>query len=659
MKQRDIRLTSLYKEAAAFYERVRQPATGQVSEVTDVHVAPDGRHAAFAGALMDTLQGLPATRICRVALDTGHCQVLTFGPNTDTCPRYSPDGRRLAFLSDRRNPGDPQLYWMDLVQGSAHFAGAVNGWVEYLHWSPDGARVLLGVAGHGADVSGVRGAITSSMPDGSLPSWMPLIKTGQEAFRWRSLWTYEWATGELRQLPFDTGNVWEATWCGNNAVLMLSSPNPDESFWYSAHLQLLDLGTGAIRTIYRPRHQLGCLSASASGKHAAVVEAICSDRGLVSGDLHVIDVASGGLVRADTRGVDVTSAQWCSEQRVLVAGHRGLTTAVGMWTKADGFAECWASQELATQGSFATVAALGEAGDFVLASEGFSRAPEIAAVCNGCYRTIKSFDLGYSELMGGLEACAPTRWSSSDGLELEGWLLLPKKAGPRPLVMQIHGGPVWHWHPLWLGRRGASVVMLLDRGYAVFFPNPRGSTGRGQEFAGRVLGDMAGADTQDYLSGVDHLVQCGIADPTRLGLTGASYGGYMTSWLITQDERFAAAVSVAPMANLVTERLTSNIPHFVDLFVSDDYTNSAGNFYKRSPIMHARRVKTPTLNICGALDRCTPPTEAEQFHNALLENGVESVLVTYPQEGHGIRSMPACADYAARLVAWFEGHIRA
>jgi dipeptidyl aminopeptidase/acylaminoacyl peptidase len=275
----------------------------------------------------------------------------------------------------------------------------------------------------------------------------------------------------------------------------------------------------------------------------------------------------------------------------------------------------------------------------------------------GEYRTVKSFDLGYGDRARAIDAVERERWKAPDGLEIQGWLLRPKGKGPHPLVMNIHGGPVGHWRPVWLGRRNALVLLLLERGYAVFFPNPRGSVGYGQDFARGVLGDMGGADTYDYLSGLDHLVARGVADPARLGVMGVSYGGFMSAWLITQDSRFAAAVPVAPVTNHVTQQLISNIPHFVTLFLADTYTNPGGKYFTRSPIMHADKVKTPTLNVCGALDRCTPPAEAVQFHNALLENGVESVLVTYPEEGHGIRKFPAVIDYAARVVDWYERHM--
>jgi dipeptidyl aminopeptidase/acylaminoacyl peptidase len=131
----------------------------------------------------------------------------------------------------------------------------------------------------------------------------------------------------------------------------------------------------------------------------------------------------------------------------------------------------------------------------------------------------------------------------------------------------------------------------------------------------------------------------------------------MSSWLITQDPRFAAAVPVSPVTNYVTEHLISNLGPWVSMYLADSYRNPGGKYFERSPVMHAHKVKTPTLIVCGALDRCTPPEEAVQFHSALSENSVKSVLLTYPEEGHGIRKLPAIIDYSARLVGWFDEHM--
>ena len=657
MKKADIRETALYREAETLYRTLRQPGTGQISDAAEVHVAPDGQLVVFAGTLMDQLEGAAPTRICQVDLTSGETRVLTYGPNIDRLPKYSPNGQQIAFLSDRHKAGDFQLYLLDSA-GAVRRTPPVEGWVEYLHWSPDGRRILLGVAGHGADLAGGQGAVTSKQAAEDVLSWMPAVASGDESYRWRRAWVYELATEHVRQVSQTESNIWEAVWCGNEALAAMVSPGPGEGLWYSARLHIIEIDTTNSREVFAPQDQIGWPSASPSGKHVAIVEALCSDRRLVAGEVRLIEAASGKINRVDTRGVDITYTEWRSDRQLLLAGHRGFETVVGLYDEtSDTFTEVWASRDLTTGGFYVTVSGLNATGACVLVGESFLRAPEIAVIRDGEYRSVKSFDLGYADQAKVIDSAERVSWQAPDGLQIQGWLLQPKGQGPHPLIMNIHGGPVWHWHPTWLGRRSAPVLMLLKRGYAVFFPNPRGSSGRGQDFARHVLGEMGGADTYDYLSGLDHLVEQGIADPTRLGVTGVSYGGFMTAWLVAQDSRFAAAVPVAPTTNQITQHLISNIPHFVSLFLADSYTNSGGKYFQRSPIMHAHKVKTPTLSVCGALDRCTPPEEAMQFHNALLENGVKSVLITYPEEGHGVRKFPAAIDYAARVVGWFQEHI--
>jgi dipeptidyl aminopeptidase/acylaminoacyl peptidase len=657
---RDLRATALYQESEDLYRTLRQPGTGQISDASDIHVAPDGRHAIFAGAFLDELQGAPLTRICRTDLGSGDTRVLTFGPNTDRSPKYSPEGRQIAFLSDRAQAGEFRAYLLDPDSGAAKPLPPVEGWVEYLHWSPDGKRLLLGVAGHGADIAGAQGAVTSKKVSEDVPAWMPTVESGSDTHHWRSVWVYDLHSGRMFPVEKVGLNVWEAVWCGNDAFAAVVSPGPGESLWYRAGLSIVDIETGNARELYTPVDQLGWPSASPRGNQLAIVEAICSDRGLVAGNLRLIDPSSGEIQRVHTDGVDITHTEWRSDHELLLAGHRGFETVVALYDSVSTtFREIWCSHDLTTGGRYVSVSGFGPSGDCALVGESFVRAPEIAVLRQGDYQSVKSFDVGYRGPATALGAVDRVSWRAPDGLEIQGWLLRPEGISPHPTIMYIHGGPVWHWRPAWLGRWGAPILMLLKRGYAVFLPNPRGSAGRGQDFARLVLGDMGGADTHDYLSGLDHLVAQRIADPKRLGVIGGSYGGFMTAWLITQDSRFAAAVAVAPVTNQVTEHLISNIPHFVSLFLADTYTNPGGKYFERSPIMHAHRVTTPTLTICGALDRCTPPEEAIQLHNALLENKVKSVLVNYPQEGHGIRGLPAAIDYAARVVSWFEEHMPA
>jgi dipeptidyl aminopeptidase/acylaminoacyl peptidase len=207
---------------------------------------------------------------------------------------------------------------------------------------------------------------------------------------------------------------------------------------------------------------------------------------------------------------------------------------------------------------------------------------------------------------------------------------------------------------------GNVVPLLVSRGYAVLHPNPRGSSGRGREFAAAVVGDMGGADTHDYLSGIDAMVERGIADPERIGTIGVSYGGYMSAWLVTQDSRFKAAVAGSPVTEWYSFTFTSNIPRWGLWFLDNADPEEIGNqAHTRSPVLHASKATTPTLLTAGANDRCTPAGQAREFYQALTGHGVDSELVIYPQEGHGVSRFPAVTDYLTRVVTWFDRYMPA
>jgi dipeptidyl aminopeptidase/acylaminoacyl peptidase len=644
----DIRATDLYREILQFCGDVRQPGTSQISDCSQLHASPDRKDIVFAGTVTERIEEEPPTRIALTELATGTTRLLTHGPDTDKLPKFSTDGRSIAFLSDRDSANDFQLHILDRACAAVRATPRVRGSVEYLQWSADGTRILLGVVGPKAPAS----------PDVTeLPSWMPRVEPTDAHDHWRSCWIYELATDSVHQVITKECTIWGASWCGNDALVTVTSERPGEGHWYSAHLCLLDLATGRHREIYAPLNQLGAPIVSPTGVKIAIVEALCSDRGPVLGDLKLIDPASGDCRKADAHGVNVLNVEWYSEQQLLLSGTRGFETVVGVYDVVSAaFSEIWSSQDVSVTGS--CVAGLERPGDCVLIVESFRQAPQVAVIRDGHYRQVRSFDVGYAAATDAIESVERLTWSAADGLEIQGWLLRPRGPPPFPLVIDVHGGPVGHWRPAFLIRRMLHVLILLRHGYAVFLPNPRGSSGRGQEFAHRVLGDLGGADALDVLSGLDNLIERGVADAARIGITGVSYGGFMTAWLITQSDRFAAAVAVSPHTNQVTAHLLSNIPQFMARLLGDDFSNPNGRYFERSPVLHVGKALTPTLNICGALDRCTPPEEAVQFHNALLESGTQSVLVTYPREGHGIRRLPAALDCAARLAAWFMEHIR-
>ncbi len=660
--QTDLRGKPLFNDAEASARAWYRPGEGHVADLGELAAAPDGRFAAGTATVCAALDGMPATRIALIDLASGAQRIVTQGPRSDRQPRWSPDGGTLAFLSDREQALASRLYFLDLATGTQRAAQPVEGWVEYLHWSSDGRSLLLGVAGFGADLAGAQGGFSVATRDEAKPSWLPEIDAGQGEGTWRSLWLYDRAADTTRQVSPDGVNIWEAVWCGPDRIAAICSDAPGEEAWYTADLRLFDLAAGTARTLLTPKDQLGWLSASPSGARIAVVEAVCSDRTIVAGDLRLIDTATGAVSTADTLGADVVQTIWRGEDHILFAALHGPDSLVGLFDRHAGqVRELWRDRALTASGArFPEVAPLGTSpADCLFLREGFFAPPLLAVLQDGELRDVRPLvPAGLAGEIRALGTAEAVSWSAPDGTPIHGWLLQPPGPGPHPLVLEIHGGPVWLFRPRYIGRN-MLAQMLLAAGYAVLQVNPRGSSGRGQDFARQVFGDMGGADTQDYLSGLDAMVARGIADPARLGVTGGSYGGFMSSWLITQDARFAAAVPVAPVTNWVSEHLTCHIPYFCEIFLADRIDNPTGKYFTRSPIHHADKVRTPTLHICGALDKNTPAGQALEFHHALLARGVVSVLATYPEEGHGIRKMPAAFDYVARVVGWFQAHMPA
>jgi len=661
---RDVRDTPLFRTARDHTAAWLRPGEGVPVDISELCAAPDGQMLAGASTVCEALTGSASTRIALIELETGTIRLATQGPGStsERMPRWSPDGGALAFLSDRDRPGLHHLRLLDVASGEDRAATAVPGFVEYLHWSADGKSLLLGIAGFGSDLAAANGGFSMAKRDDKSPAWMADVDTGVHQEAWRSVWIYDVAADVARPASPQGLNIWEAVWCGSDRIAAITSSAPSESEWYTADLRVFDLAGGTSQILLKPQAQLGWLSASPSGASIAVVEAVCSDRTIVAGDLKVIDSRTGLAERIGTLDGDVAQTSWRSETEVLFTAIRGPGWLAGLAdTTTKTSRPIQESNETTASGPrFPEAFPVGVGvDDIVFSREGFFHRPEVVTVRKGVERIVFTFgDARQHARLCALGESRAVEWAAPDGLRIQGWLITPPGPGPHPVVLEIHGGPVWHYRPRYIARNTV-MTMLVSKGYAILQVNPRGSSGRGQDFARRVFGDMGGADTLDYLSGLDAMIEQGLADPGRLGVTGGSYGGYMSSWLITQSDRFAAAVTLCPVTDWVSQHLTCHIPHFCEILLEDDIDNPSGRYFSRSPIHFAGNVSTPTLHICGALDKCTPPGQALEFHQALLMNGCTSQLVIYPQEGHGVRAMPTVFDYAARVVDWFETHMPA
>lgn len=649
---RDIRDEPLYGDVLQHFRR--SIVLGRANGIEEVALSPDGARIAFTATLYEEFSGLPFTRIELVETGSGACERITFGPRSDANPQFSPDARALAFLSDRS--GHFQLYLLDPAHPrQVTAAPVIDGVVESFAWSPDGTAILLLVAGVGADLSGAQGSGALASGVDALPSWTPYVEEAIPADSWRRIWI--WEVGSAAAVPLSTQafTAWEAAWCGNEAVVAVISSDPRESAWYGARLEHLARRTGERRVLLASREdQLGLARGSPSGAHVAVVQACCSDRMVIAGDVWLIDAASAKARRFDTNGVDVSALAWRNDETLCYIGSRGFECAAGeIGIRDERSSLTWVTRET-TGGRMYPDAAFGSDGSFAAILHSYERFPAIVLVRNGEARVVrdcKHDGAAYLREVGGkLEACT---WKGRDGLEIGGYVATPDRDGPHPLVVLVHGGPVWAFRDAW-SMSYVFTPLLVKHGYAVLHPNPRGSGGRGQDYARRVRGDLLGEDAYDILAGIDLLITRGIADRKRLAVMGRSYGGQMSSWLVTQTNRFGAAIPMAPLTDNLSAHFTTNIPDFMRRFLAASPYDAQGAYFARSAVMFARSAVTPTLHVAGALDRCTPPGQAMEFHRALVENGVPSELVIYPEEGHHVDRLETRIDLCTRILAWLD-----
>jgi dipeptidyl aminopeptidase/acylaminoacyl peptidase len=642
-------------EAREWMRQLLEPSVGRLGGLEEAEPSPDGRHIAFVAAIRPDLQAPPLRRVHVVDRDTGAVSAVGAGRD-DRCPRWSADGR-LAYVTDLR-PGrrlQPVLCAADLTGPETGFE--VSGIVETLEWSPDGGRLLLCVADAGADVAGGHGSGT--LGDAVEDPGAPVVESGSTDRRRRAV-LLDVATATCRTVSPPELNVWEAAWCGDDGLLAVTSARADEGGWYRAELVGIDCGdqgTADAHTVFRSSDQLGCPRCSPDGRWQSFIQAVASDRGFVQGELMLVG-PDGGASAVDVRGVDVTDTAWRADGRLNYAGIRGMDSVVGELDPSSGeVTEIWSTSESLGGGKLPRVRA-GRDGAHVTVRESYARSPEIISIgADGPPRT-RLATAHPGAAAGGLPhgTIEPVHWTAPDGLTIHGLFARPAGDGPFPLVVHLHGGPVGAARDRWL-MGDPYLAALLARGYAILRPNPRGSSGRGREFASLVRGDMNGADTHDVLSGIDSLVTTGLADAERIGVMGGSYGGNLTAWLVTQDDRFAAAIPLFTHSDFVSFHYTTNIPEFDEIFLAGDPLDPSGPHMARSSFRFAARVRTPVLQIAGGLDRCCPPSQAQLFHRALRAHGVESELVTYPREGHGIRATGALIDSTARIVEWFERHM--
>lgn len=639
-------------EPVAKRQEVSSESVMRLLRPLEIAVSPDGSRVAATVSASFTRKGeRAATSIWLAPTDGGSARQLTRGPGQDGLPRWSPSGDALAFASDRDHPGRMSLYVLGDGFGEAEPVGDVAGSVEDARWSPDGRSLLVLAADLGADRAGAQTA-TRIVESGTAEADPEVTRPARA---WRRLYRVDAATGATTEVSPEGLNVWEFDWRGGAAVVVCSD-EPSESAWYDARLALLDLDARTAQTLHEPEWQLQGPRLSPDGSRVAFVEGFASDRGIVAGTLHVLEIEAG-KARALAPDLDVCMALWRDDSTLLYAAWRGLGSSIGTVGLDGAVEELHGGERILGVRYAARVAASRDGTTLVSILDAPDSPPEVVVLEPDGPRPITALN---AEAAPGVPRPEWDRfaWEAEDGWEIEGLLALPpdRDANTLPLVVLVHGGPTSCWSWEFAPYRG-TANLLAAAGYAVLLPNPRGSAGRGQEFARANLGDMGGGDLRDILAGVDALVAAGTVDDARVAIMGGSYGGFMSCWAITQTDRFAAAIPQAVVSDWTSFHLTTNIGQFDALFLDSDPYDPAGEYPRRSPVMHAKKCRTPTLIMHGAEDLCTPIGQARELYSALVEAGCEVELVVYPREGHGWLEWDHQLDAWERTRAWLDRHL--
>ncbi|MBV9495641.1 MAG: S9 family peptidase, partial [Acidobacteria bacterium] len=388
-------------------------------------------------------------------------------------------------------------------------------------------------------------------------------------------------------------------------------------------------------------------------KRIAYIEGIMSDFGSNGGDLFVID-AAGGTPRNLTKDarLSVASLEWSGSNAITVGANVEGDTAV-LRVSDDGKQETlWRGGE-AISSAFGTGASIAKNGETAVIRSSFANPPEVWRGPLGKWKQVTHLN---DAVKVGSDARSIT-WKS-DEFDVQGWLQLPKDYSPSkryPLVVWVHGGPAGVMQNKW---PRDEMTILAQRGYFVFYPNPRGSFGFGEKFTQGNVKDFGYGDLRDIDRGVDAVLQQYPIDPKRLGLAGWSYGGFMAMWVVTQTDRYRAVVAGAGIVNWQSYYGQNDIGQWMLPYFGASVYDDPAVYAKSSPITFIKKVKTPTLVLGGERDAEVPIPQSFEFWHALKAQGVETQLVVFADEGHHFNKPEHKRELARRIIDWFERRLK-
>jgi dipeptidyl aminopeptidase/acylaminoacyl peptidase len=610
-----------------------------VRRPSDLQFSPDGRRLAFSVS-RPPKAGPPEREIWMLDVASHKLWRYAHSFKSDHTPRWSPGGKQLAFLSDRRE--QTQIYVMPTDGGEAEPLTEGKNAIKAFEWSPDGKQIAFLAPEPKTEAEEKK---EKDKDDARV------VDLTEKPTR---LWVVDLASKKARQLTRGKWQVAGVKWAPQGNRLFVAATEHPESLVWRTRLCTIALADGAMREIHAPRGPISNLEIAPDGK--ALTYLAARGDGPVPHDLFFLslDGAPPRNLTAGSLDRPIEGYSWQRDGRVLATvadGFRSRLFALTPKGKANPVAPMninpvgRAVRSRSGQLAFVGQTATDPVEIYTLASAG---RPERQTDFNGALRKVGLIQPEYY------------RYTSFDKEQIEAALYRPRllpKGKPAPVVVLIHGGPTGRWAD------GVDSLcwpqLLAANGYAAFCPNVRGSTGYGWKFLVKNRADWGGGDFKDIMAGVDDLVHRGIADPKRLGIAGWSYGGYMSAWAITQTRRFKAAVVGAGMSDLASEFGTETLEsaQYDHWFFGVPYEKGEG-FLKRSPVTHLKNARTPTLILHGEKDPIDPLGQAQQLHRGLKHYGSTCEFVIYPRAGHGLQEEKHLLDLERRLLRWFDTHMK-
>jgi acylaminoacyl-peptidase len=643
----------------------------QIQLPTDPQISPDGKKIVYVRRFADPMTDRRYANLWIINTDGTEHRPLTTGNHNDVSPRWSPDGTRIAFLSDA--DGKQQIYvrWMDTGQ-TARITNLEEA-PEAINWSPDGkmlsfSSLILGKGPHLADLPAPPAGAKWAEPPTAYDRLVYRFNgAGYLKPGFRQIFVVSAEGGAPRQISNGNfpngGNEFgpnRAVWTPDGKFLLVSANRHPESDHESLDTEVYEFSVadGALRALTNRKGPDNSPAVSPNGKWIAYTGFDDRYQGHQTTKLYLMnrDGAAPHSI-SDKLDRDIESPEWAPDNSGVYFLYDdqgdtkiGFLSTEGVLKK---IADHVASTTGAGGGGSFSVSRIG----LLAFTYGRTDIPGDIAISNmGAMKVLTSLnqELLDQKKPGRVEEISYE--SSKDNRKIQGWIMQPPDFDPAkkyPLILQIHGGPFADYGD----RFDFEKQVWASMGYVVLYTNPRGSTSYGEDFANLIHHAYPGDDFYDLNSGVDAVIAKGYIDTNNLFVTGGSGGGVLTCWTIEHTDRFRAAASLYPVINWYSFALTSDIPFITKYWFPGNPWDYTEQYMQRSLTNLLGKVKTPTLLMTGEADFRTPISEAEQFYAGLKLLNIDAVLVRFPEEPHGISRRPS--HHIAKMVyvaGWFEQH---